>query len=113
VAAGAAALVLTAALAGCVGQPYRAGVEQRLLQLQGPAATFSIADQRYAIAAFPPPATMLLVRAGPVYLWATPTPTLHDLYLQDVVGDRWVDSHVLLVGSAGTVDCSYAFRWDR
>ncbi|SRR6266545_2111301 len=111
--AGAAAVLVSALLAGCADQSYDAGVEQRLLQLQGPTATLAIGDQRFAVAAFPPPATMLLIRAGPMFLWATPTPALHHLYVEDVVGERSVESHVLAIDTAGTVDCTYAFRWER
>jgi hypothetical protein len=103
---------LVAGLSGCAAQEYADDATQPTLVLAGPSATFTVADQRFAVAAFGPPATLLLMRIGPEYLWATTTPAIRDVYVQELVGDRTVGSHVLEANQAGTVDCTYALRWD-
>jgi hypothetical protein len=108
---GAAALAAALLLAGCGSQRFADDTPWPTLLLDGPSATFSIGHQRFAVAAFGPPASMLLVRAGPVYFWATPTVSLRDLYVEELVGDQPVASRVLVVDRGGRVDCAYSLRW--
>ena len=100
-------------VAGC--GPDRPPVDptRQPLPLEGPAVTFQVGDQRFAVAAFAPPASLVVVRAGSVFLWGTPNPAVRNVYLEDVVGDRPADRHLLQVNGAGRVDCTYALHWDR
>ena len=106
--AGVAAVVL---LGGCAPPERPPGVDEPPRQLSGEVLTFSMGGQRMAVALFTPPATMLLVRTGPVFFWATPSPGLRSVYLQDVVTGQAVDTHVLRVNPNGMVDYRYAFDW--
>ncbi|HXM58017.1 MAG TPA: hypothetical protein VOB72_21650 [Candidatus Dormibacteraeota bacterium] len=106
-----AALAATVLASGCAPPRYAADTPRPTLELDGPSAAFSIGQERFAVAAFGPPASLLLVRAGPVYFWATPAPGLHELYVQERVGGRPVADHVLVVDGGGRVDCTYTLRW--
>lgn len=109
-----AAVALTAVvlLGGCGAQRQQGiapGEEPQ--PLSGTSTTFSVGNQRFALAVFPPPASMVLVRTGPVFVWVTPSPALHDLYVQDVVAGKPQATHVLDVNDSGTVDYTYSLRW--
>lgn len=100
------------ATGGCAERHYADDVTQPTLVLDGPSFTFTVGEQRFAIAVFGPPATLLLMRVGPEYVWVTPTPAIRDVYVQELVGDRPDSSHVLVANAAGSVDCVSALRWD-
>ena len=99
-------------LGGCARPEYADDATRPTLVLDGPTVTFTVAGQRFAVAAFGPPATLLLVRVGPEYVWVTPTPAIRDVYVQELVGDQPDSRHVLVANQAGTVDCVSALRWD-
>ena len=111
VAAGAAAAVIVPGLGGCAEPRYVDDATRPTIVLDGPSVAFTVADQRLAVAAFGPPAPLLLMRVGPEYFWATSAPALRDVYVQEMVDDQPAGSHVLVTNRAGTVDAVYALRW--
>jgi hypothetical protein len=100
-------------LAGCELQRPELPPDGQPQQLRGGVVTFVVGQHRFLLAAFPPPASLLLVRTGPAFFWATPTPSIRDVFVEDTVAGRQVSNRTLEVNRSGSVDYTYAVRWDR
>jgi hypothetical protein len=81
--------------------------------LSGAAVTFVLNGRHFALAAFAPPASMVLVETGPLFFWVTPSSAVRYLFLQDVVGGRPTGTHVLRINAGGTTDYEYTLSWDH
>ncbi|HZV52370.1 MAG TPA: hypothetical protein VFD49_21735 [Candidatus Dormibacteraeota bacterium] len=81
--------------------------------LSGAAVTFVLDGRHFALAAFAPPASMVLVETGPLFFWVTPSSAIRYLFLQDVVAGRPAGTHVLRINAGGTADYEYTLSWDH
>jgi hypothetical protein len=73
--------------------------------------TFRLAGQRFALAAYGPPASLIVARLGQWYVWATPGPAMRDVFVQEVVDGQPSDGPVLVVNPGGVVDYTCTFEW--
>jgi hypothetical protein len=95
------------------GASQAAATADHVAQLREAAVTFEVGGQRFALALLAPPASMVLLRTGPVFWWMSPSPALHDVYLEDVIDGTPVATHVLQVNPQGTLDYTVTLRWAR
>jgi hypothetical protein len=107
-----AALAVMLLGAGCASiQSPELPTYQPLPLHRGVSLTFRLAGQRFAFAAYGPPASLIVARLGLWYVWATPGPAMRDVFVQEVVDGRASDGPVLVVNPAGVVDYSCTFEW--
>lgn len=104
-------MLLTAACAGI--QPPELPSYQPLPLHNGVSLTFRLGSQRFGLAAYGPPASLIVARLGLWYVWATPGPAIRDLFVREVVDGQSSDGPVLVVNQTGVVDYSCTFEWDR
>lgn len=80
-------------------------------ELTGGVVSFTVGQHRCLMAAFTPPASLVVVRTGPMFFWMSPSPAVRHVYLEDVVNGRLAGTHVLEVNRTGSVDYSYTLSW--
>jgi hypothetical protein len=104
-------LVAAVLLSGCAARVPAPDPGQHFRALTGTSVAMDVGHQRFALVMFAPPVPMLLVRTGPMFFWVTPSTTLRQMFLEDEVNGVPVDTHVLQINAAGTMDCTYTLRW--
>ena len=107
----AAALLLVLLLTSCAQPMSEPGPRDRVRTLNGLMTTIVVGDQRFALALFAPPVSMLLIRTGPMFFWVTPSPAMRQVVVQDEFKGTPEDAHLLEVNEAGTVDYACTMRW--
>lgn len=98
-------------LAGCEATSAAHDPPGEPQSLNGGVVTFTIGQHRFVMAAFAPPANLVLLRTGSLFFWASPNPALRHVYLEDVVNGRPAGSNVLEINHNGSMDYSYALIW--
>src|SRR5690242_12510133 len=101
-----AAVLLVLLLTSCARPGPEPGPRDQVRQLNGLGlmTTMVVGHQRFALALFAPPVSMLLIRTGPMFFWVTPSPAMHEIVVQDEFRGSPEDAHLLEVNDSGTVD---------
>jgi hypothetical protein len=104
-----AALLLALPLMGCAAPAPDPGEGTR--PLGGATATLAVGKLRFALVLCAPPVSLLLLRAGPMFVWLTPNVSTHEVLIEDDVRGEPATSHLLQINDSGTVDYQTTLRW--